>query len=246
MIYWLLDGHAAFFENGKPYFGNDIHFDENLFFIMIDELWTKTDEKGIVLTRLDHYSELVFRHIDSDKLNVSKGLINSILEPIYLKKNYVFNNTEDTAFYIWYLFMFGIKLTTWIDIKKEESKLDEFPKEKSLQDFIINISSSEIVSFIEQLKINFKGKKGKEIAKMIAALKKLDLINIPKRVPVYNAISHDFGNIGNYSGLNSFLQDIEIDKFTLTEAQLKPTIDIINSIKAKLNNSKMLTTIHPN
>jgi hypothetical protein len=129
MIYWLLDGHAAFFENGKPYFGNDIHFDENLFFIMIDELWTKTDEKGIVLTRLDHYSELVFRHIDSDKLNVSKGLINSILEPIYLKKNYVFNNTEDTAFYIWYLFMFGIKLTTWIDIKKEESKLDEFPKD---------------------------------------------------------------------------------------------------------------------
>jgi hypothetical protein len=110
----------------------------------------------------------------------------------------------------------------------------------------LKISSSEIVSFIEQLKINFKGKKGKEIAKMIAALKKLDLINIPKRVPVYNAISHDFGNIGNYSGLNSFLQDIEIDKFTLTEAQLKPTIDIINSIKAKLNNSKMLTTIHPN
>lgn len=81
---------------------------------------------------------------------------------------------------------------------------DSFKRNKSTIDFLIgnDIEKLSLLSFLIE---NYAGKKGKNIAMMILALKECKLIAYSEHVELFSALRVDFGEIGTDSGINKYL-----------------------------------------
>jgi len=73
---------------------------------------------------------------------------------------------------------------------------------KTFKDFLICDDKEKL---IENLKVIYSGKKGKNIATMILALLKNNMIVFTENEELYNVIREIFGDIGSTSGLNKYL-----------------------------------------
>lgn len=118
----------------------------------------------------------------------------------------------------------------------QDQKIDPFNNQqrpgvgaKKFSDFLTSNNNDLL---IKKLKGVFGGKKGKNIAIMIIALEKLEMIAYNDRTELFTAIRKEFGNIGHDSGINDYLTPFKTQiqnsrKQLLTDSEIQPFVTMI-------------------
>jgi hypothetical protein len=99
--------------------------------------------------------------------------------------------------------------------------------QKVFSDYLHHSNKGALMKKLHEL---LDGKKGKYAATIIRALKECGyLVGYESYNKLYESMKTEFGEIGNISGINSFLN--ESNKCYLKKEDIAPTINILKTLK---------------